>query len=180
MITRAHLCAVRPYDFMALQAPVNRGRRQNETDRSGGHRHRVVRPAVFNSATISFTPFTANSILSFAGTGDVHTHAPPAVPFTVAVFENGGFVDIFSGTAPVVPNNLVLSSLGPIAFAQAEVSGIRFQTTDPGQFHDFTGETITFNSPSPAPPIATPEPSTLLLLASGQSDLWGSGRDLRT
>jgi hypothetical protein len=126
----------------------------------------------FNSATLSFTPFTANSILSFTGTGEVHTHnVAPGVttpqPFTVDVRQGAVFVNVFSGIAPLTPGSLVLSSLGAIPFSAAVISGLRFATTIPGEFHDFTGEVITFNSPTEPPTPGVPEPATLLFLGSG-------------
>lgn len=127
-------------------------------------------PDSFATASITFNGFTADSIVDITGPGAVHGHGGTA-PFSMDVLLNGSFLNIFSGTAPATPASTTLDSLVPpaLTFSAGQVSGLRLTTSGTGEFHSFSGEVFTFNSPGvtpPTPPSGVPEPSTLFLLSS--------------
>lgn len=127
--------------------------------------------STFTAETFEFSPFIANSVLDISGSGFFHSHSGATVPVEFDVILNGALTSLNSTTSNSSASVSVGSLFGPfpLTFSQGTVSGVRFSTTDPGQFHGFGSTSIAFNSPAgPGPgPTPTPEPSLLLLFGSG-------------
>jgi hypothetical protein len=123
--------------------------------------------STFTAETFEFSPFTANSVLGISGSGFFHSHDGTTVPVEFDVILNGSLTSLDSTTSNSTASVPVGDLFGPypLTFSQGTVSGIRFSTIDPGQFHGFGSTSIVFNSP--AGPTPTPEPSLLLLFGSG-------------
>ena len=125
----------------------------------------------FNSASNSFTGFTANALVSITDTGThgantdayVHSHGS-SVTWKVDLLVDGSWTTVLSGLIP--PNGqLFLADNGLGAtFTAGLVQGIRFDGVNPDAgtiFHSVGGASFTFDT------VAVPEPGSGLFLAFG-------------
>lgn len=124
----------------------------------------------FDDATITFTPFLADSLSSISGTGFSQNNGNLGVVFDLSITLNGTTIVIDSRTQDA--NHHLLSELtasGPLRFDAGMVSALRLRAT-PG-VHTAFNELYRLNDVTDTPTRFTfdrvPEPGTLVLLGSG-------------
>lgn len=129
--------------------------------------------ASFDDEAITFTPFTADTLVSIHDSNSkafVHTHYQSQnVTWAMDILLNGSWTNLLSGVLIPFSEQQLADAGWTATFVQGQVSGLRF-TSDPNNlagnasYHGFGPET-TFVFDTQLQPV--PEPASVVLLGLG-------------